>query len=72
MIKVGSSYVRKFQFFDIQPESTVVPTVPEEISYPPNTPIHLQESNISVNNITISGAHQMHAIDGLVFINGKL
>ena len=71
MIKSGASNVRKFQFFDIQPESTAVPTVPEEFSYPPNTPIHLQESNISVNNITISGAHQMHAIDGLVFINGK-
>ena len=71
MIKSGASNVRKFQFFDIQPESTVIPNVPDEISYPPNTPIHLQESNISVNNITISGAHQMHAINGLVFINGK-
>ena len=71
MIKSGASNVRKFQFFDIQKESTVIPQVPEEINYPPNTPIHLQESNISINNITISGAHQMHAINGLVFINGK-
>ena len=71
MIKSGASNVRKFQFFDIQKESTIIPEVPEEINYPPNTPIHKQESNISINNITISGAHQMHAINGLVFINGK-
>ena len=63
--------MRKFQFFDIQKESTIVPEIPEEINYPQNTPIHLQESNISINNVTISGAHQMHAINGLVFINGK-
>ena len=63
--------MRKFQFFDIQKESTIVPEIPEEINYPENTPIHLQESNISINNVTISGAHQMHAINGLVFINGK-
>ena len=71
MIKSGASNVRKFQFFDIQKESTIVPEIPEEINYPENTPIHLQESNISINNVTISGAHQMHAINGLVFINGK-
>ena len=71
MIKSGASNVRKFQFFDIQKESTIIPEVPEEINYPPNTPIHLQESNISINNVTISGAHQMHAINDLVFINGK-
>jgi len=71
MIKSGASNVRKFQFFDIQKESTIIPEVPEEINYPPDTPIHLQESNISINNVTISGAHQMHAINGLVFINGK-
>ena len=71
MIKSGASNVRKFQFFDIQKESTIIPEIPEEINYPENTPIHLQQSNISINNITISGAHQMHAIEGLVFINGK-
>ena len=71
MIKSGASNVRKFQFFDIQKESTIIPEIPEEINYSPNTPIHLQQSNISINNITISGAHQMHAIEGLVFINGK-
>ena len=63
--------MRKFQFFDIQKESTIIPEVPEELNYPKDTPIHLQESNISINNVTISGAHQMHAINGLVFINGK-
>ena len=71
MIKSGASNVRKFQFFDIQKESTIIPEIPEEIKYPENTPIHLQESNISINNVTISGAHQMHAINDLVFINGK-
>ena len=71
MIKSGASNVRKFQFFDIQPESTQIPEVSPDISYNDNTPIHLQESNISISNVTISGAHQMHAIDGIVFINGK-
>ena len=71
MIKSGASNVRKFQFFDIQKESSIIPEIPEEINYPPDTPIHMQESNISINNVTISGAHQMHAINGLVFINGK-
>ena len=71
MIKSGASNVRKFQFFDIQPESTQIPEVSPDITYNDNTPIHLQESNISISNVTISGAHQMHAIDGIVFINGK-
>ena len=71
MIKSGASNVRKFDFFDIQKESEIIPEIPEEIPYPENTPIHLQESNINISNITISGAHQMHAINGLVFINGK-
>ena len=71
MIKSGASNVRKFQFFDIQPESTRIPEVFPDITYNDNTPIHLQESNISISNVTISGAHQMHAIDGIVFINGK-
>ena len=71
MIKSGASNVRKFQFFDIQKESDIIPEVPEEITYPENTPIHLQESNISISNVTIAGAHQMHAINGVVFINGK-
>ena len=71
MIKSGASNVRKFQFFDIQKESDIIPEVNEEITYPENTPIHLQESNISINNVTVAGAHQMHAINGVVFINGK-
>ena len=71
MIKSGASNVRKFDFFDIQKESEIIPEIPEEIPYPENTPIHLQESNINISNVTISGAHQMHAINGLVFINGK-
>ena len=74
MIKSQASNVRKFQFFEIIKESTNVP--PEE---PENDdsgkesdiPIHLQKSNISINNVSVSGARQMHAIDGLVFINGK-
>ena len=71
MIKSGASNVRKFQFFDIQKESDIIPEVNEEITYPENTPIHLQESNININNVTVAGAHQMHAINGVVFINGK-
>ena len=71
MIKSGASNVRKFQFFDIQTESLQIPEISQDITYPEDTPIHLQESNISINNVTISGAHQMHSIDGIVFINGK-
>ena len=71
MIKSGASNVRKFEFFDVQKESDIIPDVPEDRTYPENTPIHLQESNININNVTVSGAHQMHAINGVVFINGK-
>jgi len=73
MIKSGPSNVRKFQFFEIIKESTNVPPEDPENddSGNPNIPIHLQKSNISINNVSVSGARQMHAIDGLVFINGK-
>ena len=74
MIKSGASNVRKFDFFEIIKESSIVP--PEDPEVDPegketNIPIHLQKSNISINNVSVSGARQMHAIDGLVFINGK-
>ena len=52
MIKSGASNVRKFQFFDIQKESTIIPEIPEELNYSPNTPIHLQQSDISINSHT--------------------
>jgi hypothetical protein len=74
MIKSGASNVRKFDFFEIIKESSVVPPEDPEVDAEgkeTNIPIHLQKSNISINNISISGANQMHAIDGLVFINGK-
>ena len=62
--------IRKFEFFEIIKEcSTVPPEEPEEDD--PNIPIHLQKSNISINNVSPAGVRQMHAIDGLVFINGK-
>ena len=70
MIKNRATNVRKFPFFEIIKESSQMP--PEEIEEDdPTKPIHTQKSNISVCNITPSGARQMHAIDGLVFINGK-
>ena len=74
MIKSGASNVRKFQFFEVIKEcSTVPPEDPEvdESGKESDIPIHLQKSNISINNVSVSGARQMHAIDGLVFINGK-
>ena len=71
MIKSGASNVRKFQFFEVIKESSVVPPEEPEIDNSDNIPIHLQKSNISINNVSVSGTRQMHAIDGLVFINGK-
>ena len=74
MIKSGPSNVKKFQFFEVIKESSVVPPEEQEIDEPDkekNIPIHLQKSNISINNVSVSGMRQMHAIDGLVFINGK-
>ena len=74
MIKSGASNVRKFQFFEIIKESSVVPPEDPEVDESgkeTDIPIHLKKSNISINNVSVSGARQMHAIDGLVFINGK-
>ncbi len=74
MIKSGPSNVKKFQFFEVIKESSVVPPEEQELDEPDkekNIPIHLQKSNISINNVSVSGMRQMHAIDGLVFINGK-
>ena len=74
MIKSGASNVRKFQFFEVIKESSIVPPDDpevEESQKEANIPIHLQKSNISINNVSVAGARQMHAIDGLVFINGK-
>ena len=74
MIESGSSDVRKFQFFETIKECSVVPPFDpdvDESGMESNIPIHLQKSNISINNVSVSGARQMHAINGLVFINGK-
>jgi hypothetical protein len=74
MIKSGPSNVKKFQFFEVIKESSVAPPEDQEIDEPDkdkNIPIHLQKSNISINNVSVAGARQMHAINGLVFINGK-
>ena len=74
MIKSGASNVRKFQFFEIIKESSAIPPDDPEVDdegKESDIPIHLQKSNISINNVSVSGARQMHAIDGLVFINGK-
>ena len=74
MIESGASDVRKFQFFETIKECSVVPPLDpdvDESGMESNIPIHLQKSNISINNVSVSGARQMHAINGLVFINGK-
>ena len=74
MINSGpsKSNKKKFQFFEIIKESsTVPPEEPEPEEDNSNIPIHLQKSNISINNVSPGGVRQMHAIDGLVFINGK-
>ena len=74
MIKSGASDVRTFHFFETIKECSVVPPLDpdvDESGKESNIPIHLQKSNISINNVSVSGARQMHAINGLVFINGK-
>ena len=74
MIKSGASNVRKFEFFELIKESSVVPPFDPDVDEEgkeTNIPIHLQKSNISINNVSVSGARQMHAINDLVFINGK-
>ena len=71
MIKSGASNVRKFEFFELIKESSVVPPFDPDVDEEgkeTNIPIHLQKSNISINNVSVSGARQMHAINDLVFI----
>ena len=74
MIISGPTNIKKFQFFEVLKDSSVVPPEDPEIDEQDknkNIPIHLQKSNISINNVSVAGARQMHAINGLVFINGK-
>ena len=59
MIKSGASNVRKFQFFEVIKESSVVPPEEPEIDNSDNIPIHLQKSNISINNVSVSGTRQI-------------
>ena len=60
MIKSGASNVRKFQFFEVIKESSIVPPDDpevEESQKEANIPIHLQKSNISINNVSVAGAN---------------
>ena len=78
MIKVGSSYIRKFQFFeevkDIEPtqkpqsnENSININVTEEKINDDSS----NDSSISINNISISSQKQMKAFENFIFINGK-
>ena len=78
MIKVGSSYIRKFQFFeevkDIEP--TQKPQSNENSINIKETEEKVNDdssnnSSISINNISISSQKQMKAFENFIFINGK-
>ena len=73
MIKIGSSNVRKFQFFEVVNEPNSISTSKNEIkdSNKESTKLDQNKSNIEINNISLSGTGQMYAIDELIFINGK-
>ena len=69
MIKSGSSNIRKFQFLEAIKESESNSQEKEESKKSSN---EKSQSTISLNNINISGPRQMHTIDNLIFINGKV
>ena len=83
MIKVGSSYIRKFQFFEVV--SGIKPPIDEHISSSPSNsedesienkekekPENTEEdSSININDITISDPRQMKIYNDIIFISGK-
>ena len=83
MIKVGSSYIRKFQFFEVV--SGIKPPIDEHISSSPSNsedesienkekekPENTEEDySININDINISDPRQMQLYNDIIFISGK-
>ena len=83
MIKVGSSYIRKFQFFEVV--SGIKPPIDEHISSSPSNsedesienkekekPENTEEDySININDINISDPRQMQIYNDIIFISGK-
>ena len=67
MIKSGTSNIRKFQFFETIKDTNLYSSEKDN-SENKNT----GQNNISINNISISNPGQMNAINGILFINGKV
>lgn len=72
MIKVGSSYIRKFQFFD---EINDVEPPPNSKSLKnsvnENEEKNEENSSITISNISISDPKQMKIFQNKIFINGR-
>jgi len=75
MIKIGSSYVRKFQFFEEikdqnfppnpkSPKNSIIINIENEEQPPEN-------DNININNISLSDPKQMKVFENYIFINGR-
>ena len=73
MLKVASSHIRKFQFFEEEKELETS-SDPQSLKNSANInekEEQIQESdNISINNITISDPKQMKVFEDYIFING--
>ena len=67
MIKSGASNIRKFQFFE-----TIKDTNPNPSEKDNSEKKNSGKPNISINNISITNPGQMNAINGLLFISGKI
>ena len=74
MIKVGSSYIRKFQFFEVvkESESSSNPQSPKNsININQNEEQISETDNISINNVSLLDAKQMKVFGDYIFINGR-
>ena len=74
MIKVGSSYIRKFQFFeeikDIEPTLNDQ-SLKNSININEKEEKKNEDSSISINNIFISSPKQMKVFENFIFISGQ-
>ena len=74
MIKVGSSYIRKFQFFeeikDIEPTLNDQ-SLKNSININEKEEENNDDSSISINNIFISSPKQMKVFENFIFISGQ-
>ena len=72
MIKVGSSFFRKFQFFEVVKDPEIISNnQPLKNSINKNEEQQNDNFEIDINNISISDPKQMKIYDNKIFINGR-